>query len=70
MSERISAPGKVFLAGEYAVLEGYPALVAGIDRRIHAAVTRGVAGLHLVHRPSGATWSPPVSCSTTTRSPR
>jgi len=31
-----SAPGKVFLSGEYAVLEGAPAVLAAIDRRAHA----------------------------------
>ncbi|WP_018414838.1 mevalonate kinase [Teredinibacter turnerae] len=30
-----SAPGKVILCGEYAVLQGAPALVAGIDRRVN-----------------------------------
>jgi mevalonate kinase len=29
----ISAPGKVFLAGEYAVLTGHPAVVAAVNRR-------------------------------------
>jgi phosphomevalonate kinase len=29
----ISAPGKVFLAGEYAVLAGHPAVVAAVNRR-------------------------------------
>ncbi len=33
---KLAAPGKVFLAGEYAVLEREPALVAGIDRSLHA----------------------------------
>lgn len=31
---QISAPGKVLLCGEYAVLEGAPALVAAIQRRV------------------------------------
>ena len=30
-----SAPGKLFLSGEYAVLAGAPALVAAVDRRAH-----------------------------------
>src|ERR1041384_5764201 len=58
MSERISAPGKIFLAGEYAVLDGHAALVAGIDKRIHATVS-AADGVHLIHEPSGAEWAPP-----------
>ncbi|HEX9578924.1 MAG TPA: hypothetical protein VF993_14315 [Myxococcales bacterium] len=34
---KLFAHGKVFLAGEYAVLDGGPALVAGIDRHLHAS---------------------------------
>lgn len=60
MSERISAPGKVFLAGEYAVLDGHPALVAGIDRWMHASVDRIVRIVRFVHRPSGVSWEPPA----------
>ncbi|MEI6805402.1 MAG: hypothetical protein WCK49_02715 [Myxococcaceae bacterium] len=30
----ISAPGKLVLAGEYAVLEGYPGLVMAVNRRV------------------------------------
>ena len=33
---RASAPGKVFLLGEYAVTEGATALVAAVDRRAEA----------------------------------
>lgn len=32
------APGKLFLTGEYAVLEGAPALVAAIDRRVEVRI--------------------------------
>ena len=60
MSERISAPGKVFLASEYAVLDGWPALVVGVDQRIHATVTPA-DGVQLIHRPSGAEWRPPAA---------
>ena len=35
-----SAPGKLFLAGEYAVLEGAPAVVTAIDRRVRAWISR------------------------------
>jgi phosphomevalonate kinase len=57
MSERLAARAKVFLAGEHAVLEpGRPALVAGIDRKLHATVSRNEGGLEIVHAPSGVTW--------------
>lgn len=39
---RVSAPGKLFLLGEYAVLEGAPALLTAVDRR--AAVTATTSG--------------------------
>jgi phosphomevalonate kinase len=56
MSGRLQAPGKIFLAGEYAVLDGgRPALVCGVDRFLHASweLARDV---RLVHRPSGLVW--------------
>lgn len=57
MSVRVEACGKVFLAGEYAVLDpGRPALVVGIDRKLHATADPSAAGLHLVHSPSGIAW--------------
>jgi phosphomevalonate kinase len=34
-----SAPGKLFLLGEWAVLGGAPALVAAVDRRVHVRLT-------------------------------
>ena len=34
-----SAPGKLFLLGEYAVLQGAPALLAAVDRRVTVTVT-------------------------------
>lgn len=46
----VSAPGKVFLAGGYLVLDrAYTALVFGLDARIHAhiAPVKTTAGVHL-----------------------
>lgn len=51
-----SAPGKLFLTGEYAVLEGAPALLAAVDVRATCRLTPS----------SSATWrlhTPPVSSS-------
>lgn len=38
MRVRASAPGKVAILGEYAVLEGAPALVTAIDRRVRVSL--------------------------------
>lgn len=42
MSEmvRARAPGKLFLLGEYAVLDGAPAVVAAVDRGVEVTLTR------------------------------
>jgi phosphomevalonate kinase len=57
MSVRLEACGKVFLAGEYAVLDpGRPALVVGIDRKLHATADPSPAGLHILHSPTGVAW--------------
>ncbi len=40
---RASAPGKLLIAGEFAVLEGAPALVMAIHRRAHASLNRQVS---------------------------
>jgi phosphomevalonate kinase len=52
---KLRAPGKVFLAGEYAVLEGRPALVCGVDRFLEATVAPAER-LTLKHAPSGIVW--------------
>jgi phosphomevalonate kinase len=39
----VSAPGKLFLMGEYAVLAGAPAVVAAIDRRVTGRFVPGAA---------------------------
>lgn len=40
---RVSAPGKVFLVGEYAVLDGGTAVVAAVDRRASGRFVPGAA---------------------------
>jgi mevalonate kinase len=39
----VSAPGKLFLIGEYAVLHGHPAVVAAVDRRVTGRFVPGAA---------------------------
>ena len=39
MSRTILAPGKLMIAGEYAVLDGAPALVLAVDRGVKCSVT-------------------------------
>lgn len=39
MPIEVSAPGKLFLIGEYAVLEGAPALLTAVDRRARVRLT-------------------------------
>ena len=46
-----TAPGKVVLSGEYAVLDGAPALVMAVDRRAEVAIRRLDSGLHRVTAP-------------------
>ena len=40
-----SAPGKALLCGEYAVLEGAPAVVAAVDRRVTVSWTDDVVSM-------------------------
>lgn len=46
-SRRILAPGKLVLAGEYAVLDGAPALVMAIDRGVSCDVEPGGDGVRI-----------------------
>lgn len=47
-----SAPGKMLLLGEYAVLEGAPALVMAVDRRAEVHLRRTQHDTHRVSAPS------------------
>ena len=46
-----SAPGKIVLGGEYAVLEGAPAICAAVDRRARVAITPSSGDNHRVVAP-------------------
>ncbi len=46
-----SAPGKIVLSGEYAVLEGAPAICTAVDRRARAALTQSPGDGHRVVAP-------------------
>ena len=46
-----SAPGKVVLCGEYAVLDGAPAVAMAVDRRAQVTVTPCDGGCHRVSAP-------------------
>lgn len=52
---RVSAPGKMMLVGEYAVLHGSPALVAAVDLRVRMGVAVG-AGQHALPPEAAAAW--------------
>lgn len=47
-----SAPGKLVLLGEYAVLEGAPALVMAVDRRARVTLTETTDGGCIIDAPS------------------
>jgi phosphomevalonate kinase len=46
-----SAPGKLILSGEYAVLDGAPAICAAIDRRAHVTLSVNAEDHHTVSAP-------------------
>ena len=46
-----SAPGKIIVAGEYAVLQGAPAICIAINRRAQVTVARSDTGTHSVSTP-------------------
>lgn len=54
-----SAPGKVMVAGEYAVLSGVSALVAAVDARATARLTAGADGSPQIAAGSPAPWPLP-----------
>lgn len=47
----IHVPGKIVLAGEYAVLDGCPALVLAIERGVGCTISKGAG----IHTPNGDT---------------
>jgi len=49
---RTSAPGKLFLLGEYAVLSGAPALLTAVDRRVAVSVEDSTSGSWQVSAPN------------------
>ncbi|KFF59286.1 hypothetical protein JF66_12410 [Cryobacterium sp. MLB-32] len=52
MRIRTSAPGKLFLLGEYAVLSGAPALLTAVDRRVDVSVDDSTSDSWQVHAPN------------------
>jgi phosphomevalonate kinase len=50
-----SAPGKIVLSGEYAVLDGAPAIVMAVDRRARATLTDIDGGISQVRAPGYTT---------------
>ncbi|MDH6236383.1 hypothetical protein [Cryobacterium sp. CG_9.6] len=70
-----SAPGKLFLLGEYAVLEGAPALLTAVDRRVTVTLSTADAdgwvlsapGLGITQLPLGSDGAVPESVDGATR---
>ena len=51
MSVKASAPGKVIIAGEYAVLDGAPVICMAVDRRAHVLVLQNTDGGYVISAP-------------------
>ncbi len=51
---KASAPGKVIIAGEYAVLDGAPAICMAVNRRAHVSITSSSENHHTVAAPGFA----------------
>jgi phosphomevalonate kinase len=49
LTRSVLAPGKLFVLGEYAVLDGAPALVAAVDRGVRCEVHSGPFGIESPH---------------------
>lgn len=53
----VSAPGKLFLFGEYAVLDGAPAILSAVDRRVRVTVAPASNGHWSINAPDiGIDW--------------
>ena len=50
----VSAPGKIHLMGEHAVVYGRPALLAAINRRLTVSVQKGTHGVKIISDQPGA----------------
>lgn len=70
MEVRATAPGKVFLLGEYAVALGAPAVVAAVDRRVGCRVRRSRGAGRLVIGAGTAAFEGPLSMTSVADVPR
>lgn len=48
---RVSVPGKLFLTGEYAVLEGAPALLSAVNRRVQVSIEQAPGHCWIISAP-------------------
>lgn len=49
---RVSAPGKIILSGEHAVVYGHPAILAAVDRRLFVEIEKAKGGLEIISHES------------------